>query len=190
MSCRWPAVRRQMGIHLEPWNSQSFWRCVLSLLRGSVAALALSSIAMLMIGAPAVAGSPFSALVGTWTGKGTARLEGGKSEKLTCKGYYSGSGGSELKLNIICANPSTKVELRSVLKYANGRVTGTWEERNYNQTGTITGSADESKLKLSIGGGGLTGSLSVSIGGETQSVSLSTNGSALKGVSINFARAS
>jgi hypothetical protein len=32
-----------------------------------------------MIGVPAVAGSPFSALVGTWSGKGTARLEGGKS---------------------------------------------------------------------------------------------------------------
>ena len=30
--------------------------------------------------------------------------------------------------------------------------------------------------------------VSVSIGGETQSVSLSTQGSVLKGVSINFAR--
>jgi hypothetical protein len=143
-----------------------------------------------MIGIPAIAGGPFSALVGTWTGTGTARLEGGKSEKLSCKGYYSGSGGTELKLNIICANASTKVELRSVLKYAGGKVTGTWEERNYNQSGTITGSADESKLRLSIGGGGLTGSLSVSIGGASQSVSLSTQGSVLKGVSINFARAS
>jgi hypothetical protein len=159
-------------------------------LRGSANVLVASAVAVLMIGVPAVAGSPFSALVGTWSGKGTARLEGGKSEQLSCKGYYSGSGGSELKLNIICANASTKVELRSVLKYAGGKVTGTWEERNYNQSGTITGSADDSKLRLSIGGGGLTGSLSVSIGGETQSVSLSTQGSALKGVSINFARAS
>ena len=43
-------------------------------------------------------------------------------------------------------------------------------------------------MRLTIGGGGLTGSLSVSIGGATQSVSLSTQGSALKGVNINFAR--
>ena len=160
----------------------------MSLLRGTTTVLAASAMAVLMIGVPAVAGSPFSALVGTWSGKGTARLEGGKSERLSCKGYYSGSGGTELKLNIICANASTKVELRSVLKYAGGRVTGTWEERNYNQTGTITGSADDSKMRLTIGGGGLTGSLSVSIGGATQSVSLSTQGSALKGVNINFAR--
>ncbi|HEY8246218.1 MAG TPA: hypothetical protein VIG38_02915 [Hyphomicrobium sp.] len=157
-------------------------------LRGSASVLAASLIAVLMIGVPAVAGSPFSALVGTWSGKGTARLEGGKSEKLSCKGYYSGSGGTDLKLNIICANPSTKVELRSTLKYSNGRVTGTWEERNYNQSGTITGSADDQKLRLVIGGGGLKGMLSVSIGGATQSVSLSTQGSALKGVYIDFAR--
>jgi len=158
--------------------------------RGFAAALAASAVAVLVIGVPAVAGSPFSALVGTWSGKGTARLEGGKSERLSCKGYYTGSGSSELRLNIICANPSTKVELRSVLKYSGGRVSGTWEERNYNQTGTITGSATDSKLRLSIGGGALTGSLSVSIGGSKQSVSLSTEGSVLKGVNITFARVS
>ena len=156
--------------------------------RGSASILAASSVAILLIGVPAVAGSPFSALVGTWSGKGTARLEGGKSERLSCKGYYSGSGGTELRLNIICANPSTKVELRSVLKYSNGHVTGTWEERNYNQTGTISGSGDDSKLRLSIGGGALKGFLSVSITGSNQSVSLSTQGSTLKGVSITFAR--
>ena len=160
----------------------------MSLLWGSAKVLAAGAIALSMAGVPAVAGSPFTSLVGTWSGKGTARLEGGKSEKLSCKGYYSGSGGSELKLNIICANPSTKVELRSVLKYAGGRITGTWEERNYNQTGTITGSADEQKLRLNIGGGALKGVLSVSLGGATQSVSLSTQGSTLQGVSINFAR--
>ncbi len=158
--------------------------------RGMGAVLAASASAILLIGAPAVAGSPFSALVGTWSGKGTAHLEGGKRERLSCKGYYSGSGGSELRLNILCANPSTKVELRSVLKYSGGRITGTWEERNFNQTGTISGSATDDKLRLSIGGPALTGRLSVSLGGEKQSVSLSTNGSALKGVSITFARSS
>ena len=123
-----------------------------------------------------MAGSPFSALVGTWSGKGTARLEGGKSERLSCKGYYSGSGGSELRLNIICANPSTKVELRSVLKYASGHVTGTWEERNYNQQGTITGSGDRLEAAAVDRRRRLKGFLSVSIGGTSQSVSLSTQG--------------
>jgi hypothetical protein len=150
--------------------------------------LAASMSAALFLAAPAAADSPFKSLVGTWSGSGTARLEGGKSERLSCKGYYSGSGGTELRLNIICANPSTKVELRSVLKYANGKVSGTWEERNFNQQGSVSGSATDSKLHLAIAGGALSGSLSVSFGGSSQSVSLSTQGSALKGVSITFSR--
>jgi hypothetical protein len=159
-----------------------------SFFKGMATVVAASATALLLISVPAVAGNPFSALVGTWSGKGTAHIEGGKREQLSCKGYYKGSGGSELRLNIICANPSTKVELRSVLKYSGGRVTGTWEERNFNQTGTITGSATDDKLRLSIGGQALSGRLSVSIGGTKQSVSLSTEGSALKGVNITFAR--
>ena len=146
--------------------------------------------AIVMLATPAFAGSPFAALVGTWGGKATARLEGGKSERLSCKGYYSGKGGSTLRLNIICANPSTKVELRSVLNYSNGRVSGTWEERNYNQSGTVSGTASSSKMRLLIGGGAFKGVLSLSIGESSQSVSISTQGSALKGMSINFARRS
>jgi hypothetical protein len=137
---------------------------------------------------PAAADSPFKSLVGTWSGSGTARLEGGKSERLSCKGYYSGSGGTELRLNIICANPSTKVELRSVLKYANGKVSGTWEERNFNQQGSVSGSVTDTKLHLAIAGSALSGSLSVSFGGSSQSVSILTQGSTLRGVSITFAR--
>ena len=160
----------------------------MSWFRGMAAVAAASAAAVLMIGVPAVAGSPFSSLVGSWSGSGTAHLEGGKSERLSCKGYYSGAGANVLKLNIICANPSTKVELRSTLNYVGGHVSGTWEERNYNQTGTISGTASDEKLVLSITGTGLTGFLSVSIGGANQSVSLSTKGSTLKGVSITFAR--
>ena len=153
------------------------------------AAVAVATVAaVLMIGVPAVAGSPFSSLVGAWSGSGTAHLEGGRSERLSCKGYYSGAGANQLRLNIICANPSTKVELRSVLTYAGGHVSGTWEERNYNQTGTISGTASDEKLGLTITGNGLSGFLSVSIGGANQSVSLSTKGSTLKGVNITFAR--
>ncbi len=159
----------------------------LSRVRAGVLAASMSAASLLLAG-PAAADSPFKSLVGTWSGSGTARLDGGKSERLSCKGYYSGTGGTELRLNILCANPSTKVELRSVLKYANGKVSGSWEERNFNQQGTISGSATDSKLHLTIAGGALSGSLAVSFSGSSQSVSLSTQGSALKGVSITFSR--
>lgn len=161
----------------------------MSLSRGKLAVVAAAT-AILMLTAPVAAGNPFSMLVGTWAGKGTARLDSGKRERISCRGYYSGKGAKVLRLNIICANPSTKVELRSVLNNADGRVSGTWEERNFNQSGTISGRVTDSEMKLSIDGGGLNGSLKMTFGESSQSVTILTNGSALRGMNIELARTS
>ena len=138
---------------------------------------------------PALAAeNPFTQLAGTWSGSGTAQLEGGKTESLRCKGYYTnGSGGSALGLSIRCANASAKVELRANLNYANGAVSGSWEERTYNQSGTVSGKANASKINLAITGG-IEGSLSVSLAGGSHSVSVKTGGSALKGINISMSR--
>lgn len=134
------------------------------------------------------ADNPFPTLAGSWNGTGTARLDGGKTESLRCKGYYTnGGGGASLGLSIRCANASSKVELRANLNYANGNVSGDWEERTYNQSGSITGNASASKLNLTIAGG-VNGSLSVSIAGSGHSVTLSTEGSSLKGITISMSR--
>lgn len=154
-------------------------------------AFGLLACAAILLGAltPAQAAeNPFQALAGTWSGAGTAQLEGGKTESLRCKGYYkNGSGGTALGLSIRCANASAKVELRANLNYANGAVTGSWEERTYNQSGTITGRATASKMNLAISGG-IEGSLSVSIANGKHSVSVSTGGSALKGINVSMSR--
>lgn len=149
--------------------------------------LILATLAALPAAAVA-AENPFPQLAGTWNGSGTAQLEGGKTESLRCKGYYtSASGGSALGLSIRCANASAKVELRANLSYANGAVSGSWEERTYNQSGTISGKASASKLNLAISGG-IEGSLSVSVAEGRHSVTVSTGGSALKGINISMSR--
>lgn len=138
---------------------------------------------------PAIAAeNPFTQLAGTWSGSGTAQLEGGKTENLRCKGYYTnGDGGSALGLSIRCANASAKVELRANLSYANGAVSGSWEERTYNQSGTITGKATGNKMNLAISGG-IEGSMSVSVADRHHSVTVSTAASALKGINISMSR--
>lgn len=131
--------------------------------------------------------NPFPELAGSWSGSGTAKFDGGTSEKMSCKGYYTNGGKDQLGLNIRCANASNKIELRANLSFANGDVSGSWEERNYNATGQVTGHATSRKINVGISGG-LTGSMSVSLGGANHSVSISTEGVALKGVVISFSR--
>lgn len=145
--------------------------------------------ALVAFSTAASAQSPFSSLEGAWSGSGQIKLEGGKTESIRCKAYYNTkSGGSALSLAIRCASASNKIEMRASLEYAGGSISGSWEERTFNAAGNVTGHATASRISLSINGGGLNGSMSVSLGGSRQQVSISTDGVALKGVSISLSR--
>jgi hypothetical protein len=134
------------------------------------------------------ADNPFGKLAGTWSGSGTAKFDNGRTESLRCKGYYTNSDGPEtLGLSIRCANASAKVELRASLVDKNGNVSGNWEERTYNQSGTISGRATSTRMRLAIHGG-IDGSMSVSIGGRHHSVSVLTSGPTLKAINISMSR--
>lgn len=157
---------------------------------GKTAVTALIAAASLIAGnLPAAADSPFGTLAGTWSGQGKVRLEGGKSEAIRCKAYYTTSdGGAGLGMAIRCASAANKIEMRANLIYANGSVSGKWEERTYNAAGEVSGQASSSKLTLKIQGGGLDGNMSVRLGGASHSVSISTTGSAFQGLDLSLSR--
>lgn len=142
-----------------------------------------------VISMPVVAqgASLFATLNGAWNGSGRVKLDSGKTEKIKCKGYYTAKGGSELGIAIDCANASVRINMRAKLVDANGKVSGTWEEREFNQSGQVTGSMSGDKLKVSFGGG-LTGTLSISATGSTQSVSISTGGPGFVGADLQFSK--
>ncbi|HVZ04729.1 hypothetical protein [Hyphomicrobium sp.] len=134
------------------------------------------------------ADGPFPGLIGTWSGSGVAKFDGGKKESLRCKGYYTNTGGPHsLGISIRCANASAKVELRASLVDAGGAVSGSWEERTYNQSGSVTGRATANRLKLSISGG-ITGSMLVTVSHNSHSVAVLTSGPSLKGINISMTR--
>jgi hypothetical protein len=135
------------------------------------------------------AAAPFAELNGAWTGAGQIRLEGGKTERVTCKAYYTPKdAGVGLGIALRCASTSYSIDLRSNLESNNGRVTGDWEERTFNAAGSVTGRATNGNVSVAISGGGLSGSMSVSFGGTSQQVSITTSGTALKGVSISLSK--
>jgi len=130
--------------------------------------------------------NPFDTLLGSWRGSGQIRLTDGRAERLKCNAYYTG-GGSQLGMAIRCQSESSNVEIRSKLSQSGSRITGTWEERTFNAVGTAQGQASASRISLTISGG-VTGTMSVSYSGSRQSVAISTQGIALKSVTIDLTR--
>lgn len=130
--------------------------------------------------------NPFDILLGSWRGSGQIQLSQGKTERVKCNAYYTG-GGSQLGMAIRCQSESSNVEIRSKLSQSGGRVTGTWEERNFNAEGNASGQATNGKITLSISGS-VIGSMQVSYSASRQSVSISTQNIALKSVSIDLTR--
>ncbi|MCL4768393.1 MAG: hypothetical protein KJZ80_19420 [Hyphomicrobiaceae bacterium] len=155
-------------------------------LTAGAAALAAAAV---LAGSAADAASPFATLHGSWSGGGSIQFESGQSERLRCTAYYTSSnGGNQLGLAIRCASASNKIEIRGRLDYSGGgSVSGVWEERTFNASGTATGQASDSRVSLRLSGA-IPGAMNVTVGKGRQSVAISTQGSTLKAVQIGLSR--
>jgi len=129
--------------------------------------------------------SPFDTLLGSWRGSGRIMLDSGP-ERLSCNAYYTG-GGSQLGMAIRCKSDSSSVEIRSKLSLSGNRLTGNWEERTYNASGSASGIATPGRISIRVSGS-ITGSMVVNFSRTSQSVSISTSGSPLQSVSISLTR--
>jgi hypothetical protein len=148
---------------------------------------ALAAVAVLFAPiAAADASTPFDALIGSWRGSGQIELDQGRKERLKCNAYYTG-GGSQLRMAILCQSESSNVQIRSALSESGGRITGTWEERTFNAEGNASGQVTGGKISLAIAGG-VSGTMIVTYTSSRQSVAITTQGVALKSVSIDLSR--
>ena len=126
-------------------------------------------------------------LIGAWGGSGRISYTDGSSESIRCNAYYSG-GGNALSMAIQCKSDSNAIHVRSKLRIDGARASGEWEERTFNANGTASGRVDGSSMSLSLGGGGFSGSMSVSFGKSSHTVSISTQGIAMNKATMNFSR--
>ncbi|MGZ5914669.1 MAG: hypothetical protein ACXWJU_04995 [Hyphomicrobium sp.] len=134
--------------------------------------------------------TPFDVVKGSWVGGGGLNFKDGRSEKLACTAYYTSSGeGEALTTALRCTGPSGKLELRSHLSYAGGKVSGSWEERTYNASGDASGTLTPGNLRLNISGG-VAGSMTVafSAASQTVSITLATSEVPVKAMHFDFKR--
>jgi hypothetical protein len=93
-----------------------------------------------------------------------------------------------LALAAVTVAAEAAIELRATLASTGNRVSGSWEERTFNASGSVTGSASDNRINLTINGGGFNGSMAVMTSGKSQVISVSTQGIALRGVNVNLQR--
>jgi hypothetical protein len=131
--------------------------------------------------------SPFASLVGAWGGSGSVQLENGNTERLKCRGYYNAKEASTLGMAINCGSAAFKINMRATLTTSGSQISGTWEEREFNQTGDLTGEVTASGFSLNFSGA-ISGSITVSTSGSSQTVSILTGGAGFNGVNLQFAK--
>ena len=157
-------------------------------LRARARCWAIFGVVSLALPAPsALADTAFDSLLGSWAGSGQIRYEDGRSESVRCTAYYT-EGGQRLKLAIRCRSSSNEIEIRGQLVARGDVVSGTWEERTFNASGEANGRVSRNHLTLSVTGGGFSGSMSVAYGTGRQVVTISTQGIAMRGVSVIMSR--
>jgi hypothetical protein len=144
-------------------------------------------LALPTVTAVAAAPSALAPLVGAWTGTGSIRLESGQSEAVKCKVYYTDRG-AQVGVALRCASSGAKIDLRATLNSAGAKISGTWEERQFNAAGLLTGTANGSRLMLDMDGGGIKANVLVATNGANQTLTISADNGGFRNVNIAFAR--
>jgi hypothetical protein len=137
-------------------------------LKAVVASCLLSWTATTGIASP---DNPFEQLAGYWKGSGDVAVVGGNRERIICRVTYRVSG-SNVSQNMNCAGSDYKLQTVSQLTYANGRISGSWTESNFDAAGDVDGVARGNTIHANITGNKFSGRMSISISGRSHTVNL------------------
>jgi hypothetical protein len=97
--------------------------------------------------------SPFSNMGGLWSGQGRLGFKDGKVEAVTCRTtYFVSNDQNELKQTIRCASGGAKIEVKSVVTHAAGKLAGTWSETVYNKAGDVSGETTARGFRVKVTG--------------------------------------
>lgn len=155
--------------------------------------LRLAGLTLVLLSACSRAGwaaaTPFTLMVGTWSGEGTITMSSGTQERLRCRAQYGvDRAGSDLQLNLRCASQSYNFDLSGQAQYRDGLISGSWSEATRNAVGTISGRADGNHIQAAARGNNFSANLSLMTRGRQQTVAIQPQGTDVTGVSIALNR--
>lgn len=141
----------------------------------------------LLVQATATYATSFQDLAGTWRGNGRVHLLTGQSEALSCKAYFTAKDAGELGIALACASASNKIDLRAALAQSGESISGSWEERSFNSTGSVAGTFSNDRIDLTIDGT-IKATMSITLEGKSQLISIATEGQGFRSVDLELER--
>lgn len=134
---------------------------------------------------PASAGDAFEGFGGRWSGHGIIRMTSGQQEKMKCVAtYFPSAGATKLAMNVRCASTGFKIDVKSALQAFDYRILGTFDERNYNNRGTVSGTAGNGSIDATVHGDDWLASITV--GGHGASVIMRPHSGPVQLASFTF----
>lgn len=135
------------------------------------------------------AASPFTPLVGSWSGAGTILLASGAKERLRCVANNRFVGGtSDLRLELSCESDSYKFQLRSQVSHRAGAIAGTWDELTRATGGNVDGRVAGNQIRIRAEGQTFSAILSLTTQTDRQTVAIQSPGSEMSNVNIVLTR--
>jgi hypothetical protein len=135
------------------------------------------------------AGKPFDNMSGAWSGTGSITLGSGDKVSIRCRVTYKvENDGYRVGQDLRCASDSYKFELLSDISYANGFITGRWDEKSRNTSGTISGRAMPGRIEALAETGGFAALFTMVTRGDSQSVRIESKSPEISDVTITLRR--
>jgi hypothetical protein len=101
----------------------------------------------------ASAGGLFTGMEGSWRGEGSMAWNTGETEHVRCQATYKvENDGNTLTQDLKCATDSTKLVVKSEIKYNPdaGAISGSWRETSYGIGGNVTGRASAGNIQAQV----------------------------------------
>ena len=143
----------------------------------------------LMFPAGETRADPLGELPGRWSGTGSIRMANGTAETVKCVAtYFVSGGGVNVTQNLRCASSSYKIDTKASLVVRGGQVTGSWEERQYAQSGAVTGRMTNNGFNLQISGAQFTAALQLTSTACKQSISIAPKSFDISRISVGLGK--
>lgn len=146
---------------------------------------------LVALAAPAGAsGGPFDDLDGIWGGSGTVTYASGTKERLRCRvQYVVGSGRQSVTQALRCASDSYNFQINAIYVHNNGKISGTWDERSLEVSGSLTGTLSGGVIAGNLHGPGFLADYEVNTNGNAQTVRIAAEGQEIREVAVEVRKA-